>query len=175
MTVIFPRYDPGAELGYTGLFGPQPFGIPTSYFKYFVLNDTSFQLSDLNYDLVLQAKERNVGQLVSVNPDITAFTKRGGKLLQYHGLADQLIPCKSDSAVCSKYVTYAHQLCYDSGKLRKILRFRRCIHQNEWQGQDGRLLPLLPCPWHASLLRWSRCQFYWNITAGKSDVAHMDI
>lgn len=95
--------DTNRLLVLAGLFGPQKFGIPEAYFRYFVKNDSSFNIADLNNDLILYAKELNVGQLVSVNPDITAFTKRGGKLLQYHGLSDQLISCRLRSSNCGFY------------------------------------------------------------------------
>lgn len=78
-----------------GLFGPNAFPIPEQYFRNFYLNDSSFDISSLNTDLINAATEANVGQLISVNPDIREFVNRGGKLLQYHGLADQLISCKT--------------------------------------------------------------------------------
>jgi feruloyl esterase len=115
-TDIFSRYEYGAEIGYStsgdlagraqkvlvvwltslvyliaGLFGEQAFSIPQEYYRYWVFNDTSFDIATLTYDDILEAKRRNVGDITSVNPDIRAFVKRGGKLLQYHGLADQLI------------------------------------------------------------------------------------
>ncbi|KAJ9093182.1 hypothetical protein QFC21_006499 [Naganishia friedmannii] len=75
---IFSGYVPGGELGYpTGLATAEPYQISTDYYKYFVLNDTTWDYHTLN---------------ASTNtPDLTAFFARGGKVIQYVGWNDQLI------------------------------------------------------------------------------------
>lgn len=69
------------------------------WFQYQVLNQTGdpddfdyFDVVDNNFTLVRQGKRLNPGQTESSNPNLSRFFNRGGKLIHYHGLADQLIP-----------------------------------------------------------------------------------
>ncbi|KAK7684531.1 hypothetical protein QCA50_012478 [Cerrena zonata] len=91
---IFNGYYPGGEVGYPfGLVGTFAFQILPDYYRFFVLNDTSFTIDQLN-DTVIQLGETiNPGTMDVVDPDLTAFLgpAHNGKILQYVGWADQLI------------------------------------------------------------------------------------
>lgn len=65
-------------------------------FKYFAYGDPSFDF--LKMDLGAQfdrAKAKMSPIIDSENPDLSAFRKRGGKLIQYHGWNDPAIPANS--------------------------------------------------------------------------------
>jgi len=71
----------------------QMFLYGTQFFKNMLYSkpDWDFRSFDADRDTKL-ADDRLAGILNSTNPDLTAFQKRGGKLLMYHGWSDAAIP-----------------------------------------------------------------------------------
>jgi feruloyl esterase len=91
---IFPGYAPGAELGWGLLLGDKdPYSVPLDQYRYIVFNnpDWDWRTFDLERDLAA-AEKAGAGTLTGVNTNLSAFTKHGGKLLMYHGWADQDVP-----------------------------------------------------------------------------------
>ena len=90
--VLFPRVEPGTELRWSRLAGgPQPADLFLDEFRYVVYQDPNWDWRsfDLERDSAkAHAIDKNVDEL---NPDLTAFAKHGGKLLLYHGWADQQV------------------------------------------------------------------------------------
>jgi len=89
-SVIFPRYEPGSELGWGSVFGgPEPYATAQDTFKFVVFKDPNWSWRTLSAerDLVVANREA-AGTLTAVNPDLAAFAGHGGKLLMYHGWAD---------------------------------------------------------------------------------------
>jgi feruloyl esterase len=93
---FWPGYERTSEPGWPGhIF--EPFGIPLSYFKYMALGDPgwdwrSFDFGDPRSFATLNDASRRLGPtLDSTAPDLSAFKKRGGKLIAYHGWLDQNI------------------------------------------------------------------------------------
>ncbi len=62
-------------------------------FKYVVFKDPNWDWRTFNIetDVALADKIDN-GTINAINPDLSAFTKHGGKLLMYHGWSDQNVP-----------------------------------------------------------------------------------
>jgi feruloyl esterase len=61
---IFSGYVPGGELGYpTGLATAEPYQISTDYYKYFVLNDTTWDYHTLNASVIKLGMDINTGQM----------------------------------------------------------------------------------------------------------------
>ena len=60
--------------------------------KYFVYNDPDWTYTDYNYDDLRKDSELVAETLNSVNPDLSAFRKRGGKLIIYSGWSDNAAP-----------------------------------------------------------------------------------
>jgi feruloyl esterase len=89
---IFPGYEPGTELGWARLLaGPDPFSNSHDSFKYVIFNPKwDWRSFDLERDLALANK---IGRdtLGPIGTDLSAFAKRGGKLLMYHGWSDNSI------------------------------------------------------------------------------------
>jgi Tannase and feruloyl esterase len=99
---IFPGYLPGAEEGGGGwgmwITGPAParslmafFGI--GYYSNMVYEKTDWTYKSFAMDSGMQAaKTKTSAALDAVNPDLTPFRSRGGKLILYHGWNDPAIP-----------------------------------------------------------------------------------
>ncbi len=91
---IFPRREPGSEIGWGFFFGgPNPLPLVADSFKYIVFKDPNWdwRTFDLERDL---AKAEAAGELKTadaVDPNLAAFAARGGKLLMYHGWSDALV------------------------------------------------------------------------------------
>jgi len=59
--------------------------------KYFVCNDPEWTYKNYNFDTLRKDSERVAETLNATNPDLSAFRKRGGKLLMYTGWSDAAI------------------------------------------------------------------------------------
>ena len=89
---IFPGYQPGTELRWGLLIGgPDPYDTALGQFKYMVFNDPRWDWRTFDVDRDLAKAEQSLrGLLTAIDPaSISAFIGRGGKLLTYHGWADQ--------------------------------------------------------------------------------------
>ena len=95
---IYSPLYPGSELGWGQLAGgDQPLGIPVEFFKYYVLRDPSwdYKTRPINFDSDVTASDRPEIQPVNaVNPDLSKFFARGGKLLLVDGWNDTAVPPK---------------------------------------------------------------------------------
>jgi len=96
---IAPGLSPGSEPGWKTFAGPQPFAIGFDYFKYVVFEDPNWNFRTLNFDSdIVRAKKLDADRINATDPDLNAFRKHGGKLLQYHGWSDPQIPPASSVA-----------------------------------------------------------------------------
>jgi feruloyl esterase len=90
--ILFPRVEPGTELRWSRLAGgPQPAYLFLDEFRYVVYQDPNWDWRSFNLErdsAKAHAIDKNVDEL---NPDLRAFAKHGGKLLLYHGWADQQV------------------------------------------------------------------------------------
>ena len=93
---IYPGLPVGSELGWANL--PQPFGIGETHFKFIVFENPAWDFKTMNFDADVahaEAVDAKVGQFTATDPDLSAFKRRGGKLLQYHGWNDQQISAQN--------------------------------------------------------------------------------
>ena len=90
--VLFPRVEPGTELRWARLAGgPEPAELFLDQFRYVVYQNANWdwRTFDLDRDAAkANAVDKDVDEL---DPHLAAFAKRGGKLLLYHGWADQQV------------------------------------------------------------------------------------
>ena len=67
-------------------------GFGNGIMKYFVYNDPNWTYQNYNYDTLRKDSERVAETLNATNPDLSAFRKRGGKLIIYSGWSDAAAP-----------------------------------------------------------------------------------
>ena len=109
----------GSELGWAQL--PQPFAIADSHYKYIVFGDPAWDFRTLDFDTQVSkadAIDAAVGQFTANDPDLNAFKKRGGKLIQYHGWNDQQISAQNS-------VNYYERVAARVGSQRETEDFYR--------------------------------------------------
>jgi feruloyl esterase len=88
--LIFPTYSLGAELGWTRMLsGPDAYDRALEQFRFMIYNDPNWdwRTFDLERD-VQKSRTAHNSVFAAINPDLSAFARRGGKLLTYHGWAD---------------------------------------------------------------------------------------
>jgi len=86
---IFPGLERGSELGWS----PVPVGYAVDYFKYVVFKNPSWDPATLNFASDVAEAYPAAHQIFEANdPQLGAFTGRGGKLLMYQGWAEPGIP-----------------------------------------------------------------------------------
>jgi len=86
---IFPGLERGSELGWN----PVPVGYAVDYFKYIVFKDPNWDPKSLNYDADVERASKGDNLVFEANDaDMSAFTRRGGKLIMYQGWGEPGIP-----------------------------------------------------------------------------------
>jgi feruloyl esterase len=90
--IRIPGTGPGSEPLWAAYASPQ-FSIGTSYFRNVVAKDPTWEPASFAVDTDLaRAEQVDGGSHDAMDPDISAFIMRGGKLITYHGTIDGLIP-----------------------------------------------------------------------------------
>jgi feruloyl esterase len=88
--LIFPTYSLGAELGWARMLtGPDAYDRALEQYRFMVYDDPnwSWRTFELERD-VEKSRKAHGGVFAAINPDLSPFAQRGGKLLTYHGWAD---------------------------------------------------------------------------------------
>jgi feruloyl esterase len=89
---VFPALQPGSELGWGGLAGPQAVAEAVEFFQHVVFHDPAWDFTTLSFDTGTAAADKAAADILNVtDPDLRKFFSRGGKLLLYHGWNDQLV------------------------------------------------------------------------------------
>ncbi|KAG6859933.1 hypothetical protein C0995_001776, partial [Termitomyces sp. Mi166 len=91
--LLYSRYDPGAEADGNAqiFFSGSILSFPNDWYRFTVLNDSSFNFENFGLDTVELGDRIDPGGIQTFNGDLSAFEARGGKFLTYHGRRDQLI------------------------------------------------------------------------------------
>jgi feruloyl esterase len=90
---VFPGLQPGSELGWNMLAGPQPMSLATDVYKYLVFNNPNWDYKTINPDSDFSLAEKAIASSMdATNPNLKPFVDRGGKLIMYHGWSDPGIP-----------------------------------------------------------------------------------
>ena len=94
---LYPGLARGSEPFWVHRDIASPFPIPIAHYKWLVFADpawdwTTFDFGDpTDYEAYLKAEQKFAPLMNATDPNLEAFRKRGGKLVQYHGWNDQLI------------------------------------------------------------------------------------
>lgn len=90
--VLFPRLEPGTELRWGRLAGgPEPADLFLDEFRYVVYPDSNWNWRTFDLDRDAARADAVDKEIDDLNPHLTSFAKHGGKLLIYHGWADQQV------------------------------------------------------------------------------------
>jgi feruloyl esterase len=83
---IYPGLVRGSERGWGGhTAGPNIFSTADQFFKFMVYNDPNWDYRTFDFDSDLDYTDTHFSQLLdAIDPDLTAFKKRGGKILFSH-------------------------------------------------------------------------------------------
>ena len=91
-TKLFPRLEPGTELRWSRVAGgPEPADLFWDQFRYVIYQNPQWDWRNFDADrdpVKANAVNKDVDAL---DPHLDAFAKHGGKLLLYHGWADQQV------------------------------------------------------------------------------------
>ena len=90
--IVFPGKEPGSETGWNAISGGQaPQGVSLGSFQV-AYNEQNWDWRGYDLDRDLKVVDERVGTIVNaINPDLSAFKARGGKLIMYHGWIDTAI------------------------------------------------------------------------------------
>jgi feruloyl esterase len=131
---IFPGLAYGSELGWATFGAPQPFGIGVQMFQYLVFNDPNWDFKTLNFDEHMALVEKAEAGLINArDPNLSKFTSRGGKLIQYHGWSDPQIP----SASSTQYYQSVLEKMGGPSKVMDSYRLFMVPGMNHCGGGDG--------------------------------------
>ena len=87
---IFPGLMPGSEMGWGTQVGANPFGPGVDEFKYIVFKNADWDYKTFNFDSDVAASVKADNNMMNaMDPNLKPYFDRGGKILQYHGWADQ--------------------------------------------------------------------------------------
>jgi feruloyl esterase len=91
--VLTAGLEPGSEMHWGGVAGRDPHYMYFSLFQHVVFPDEDWDFRSINVAEHLDAaRAADGGILAAISPNLEPFISRGGRLLMYHGWADQNIP-----------------------------------------------------------------------------------
>lgn len=108
---IHPGYPPGLENWPSSSLitptRPDALSYGDSYFGEVLFEQKGWDFRTLDFDMDIALSNRKAAAVVdAVNPDLRSFRAHGGKLLQYHGWSDALIPAGSSIAYYEKVASF---------------------------------------------------------------------
>ena len=86
---IFPGYEPGSELLWAAP-GPVTATIGVGFFRFMVFDNPNWDFATFDADRDTRTADQKLGSIVNaIDPNLKAFADHGGKMIMYHGWADQ--------------------------------------------------------------------------------------
>ena len=130
---LFPGLEPGSELGWNTLGGPQPMSLASEVYKYLVFNNPNWDYKTINPEVDFELAEKAIGDSVdAANPNLKPFVDHGGKLIMYHGWSDPGIPPRN---TIQYYKKVAGTL--GESKMKDSIRLFMIPGMNHCQGGPG--------------------------------------
>ena len=90
---IFPGFAMGGEMGWSGIVANRSAtGLPNGYFANLVFGSPQWDFRTFNFDSDMATADEKIGRLGNaVSLDYSAASRRGVKIIQYHGWNDQTL------------------------------------------------------------------------------------
>jgi feruloyl esterase len=112
----------------------------SNFWKIWAFDDPNWDWKRFDFDAGMKAVDDRLAPVINaMNPDISEFAAAGGKLIQYHGLSDPVVPLRGS-------IDY-----FERVQAFEEIRVSTC------EPERGSL-PALSRPGHAALRGWGRCQ-----------------
>jgi len=92
---IYPGLSPGGETRWERLWAdPKKLGGSwQSFYRFMVFQNPAWELSTMDFDRDPALAKQKLGNTLDPdNPDLARFADRGGKIIVYHGWADDMVP-----------------------------------------------------------------------------------
>jgi feruloyl esterase len=89
---IFPGWPRGSELGWSLYFVGQPEPARLDFWRYWVFHDPNWNPRTFDFDRDVAFADAHISAAAATSADLSAFAKRSGKLIVYHGAADPVAP-----------------------------------------------------------------------------------
>jgi feruloyl esterase len=89
---LFPGFEPGSEKGWGFAASAQPPQLTLTGLRNRVFKDANWDYLTFNFDSDVALLDRESQSVNGMDPNLRPFFGHGGKLLQYHGWSDNLIP-----------------------------------------------------------------------------------
>ncbi len=125
---------PGSESGWATWGGSQPFTTAMDHFRYLVFGDERWSLQQFRFDRdAARAETQDAGVINALNPDLSRFFARGGRLLQYHGWSDPQI----SPGVSPQYYEAVVARIADPARIRQSYRLFMVPGMAHCAGGDG--------------------------------------
>jgi feruloyl esterase len=88
--LVYPGYAKGGEAGWSVLEanGPSPTALSLGSYREVLHQDPNWDWKTFDVDKDVAAVDEKYGYINAVNPDLSQFKARGGKLITYHGWSD---------------------------------------------------------------------------------------
>lgn len=131
--LVFPRLQPGANSTMIHLSG-QPSPYAEDWYRFVVYNDSSRDTTHLTLDDLAAAKRLNPFNVETWKGDLSSYQKRGGKLLHWHGLQDEIITSENSARY---YDFVAKTMGLPTEELDKFYRYFRISGLGHCFGGDG--------------------------------------
>lgn len=122
--IIYPGFPPGTEsaAGSTLLQPARPgdFSYGDSYFGQALFEQEGWDFRTLDFDKDIAFSDRKGSPIVdAISPDLRSFRAQGGKLIQYHGWADALIPAGGSTTYYEDVVAFLRDFPHAAGGTRE--------------------------------------------------------
>jgi feruloyl esterase len=90
---IFPGFEPGSELLWApATAGPISNTVGVGFFRFMVFDNPNWDFTTFDVDRDTRVADKKVGSIVNaIDPNLKAFEQHGGRMIMYHGWADQAI------------------------------------------------------------------------------------
>jgi len=99
-TQIYSGFEPGSELLWEAMIkGPEPLFINNDFFRYIAFEDPNWDFRTFDVDADTRKIDQRLGPVLNhTQTDLSAFKKRGGKLVVYQGWNETWVPPRTITA-----------------------------------------------------------------------------